>query len=172
METLSTQRLQRRGRKTNQSNISTLLEPLSNNSRTVMSQATAGVSARIRHGFNHSFCLRDVAWIRPAYVSTKRGDDGTTSPTVLTRQNPISKQSKYRFVSLQHHSLIIAQTWKGCSWGHFKKGSTTRAWRLRWVRSSSINLRSLVTPYRHPISSIRSSRPGQSMVAQSRYKTA
>jgi hypothetical protein len=36
--------------------------------------------------FSHSFCLRDVAWIRPAYAWTKRGDVGTTSPTVLDRQ--------------------------------------------------------------------------------------
>jgi hypothetical protein len=35
--------------------------------------------------FSHSFCLRDVAWIRLAYALTKRDDVGTTSPTVLTR---------------------------------------------------------------------------------------
>src|ERR1700677_3068646 len=46
---------------------------------------------------------------------TKRGDVGTTSPTVLARQEPLPKQSKYKFASLQHHPLIIAQTWNGCS---------------------------------------------------------
>ena len=36
--------------------------------------------------FSHSFCLRDVAWIRPAYTLTRRGDVGATIPTVLARQ--------------------------------------------------------------------------------------
>jgi hypothetical protein len=48
-------------------------------------------------------------------VWTKRGDVGTTSPTVLARQEPLPKQSKYRSASLQHHPLIIAQAWNGCS---------------------------------------------------------
>jgi len=52
--------------------------------------------------FSHNFCLRDVAWIHPAYVRTKRGDVGTTSPTVLARQKSLPKQSKHRFASLQH----------------------------------------------------------------------
>jgi hypothetical protein len=52
--------------------------------------------------FSRNFCLRDVAWIRLAYVSTKRGDVGATSRTVLARQDPLIKQSKHRFVSLQH----------------------------------------------------------------------
>ena len=62
--------------------------------------------------FRDNFCLRNVAWIRPAYLSTKRGDVGTTSPTVLARREPLSKQSKDKFASLQHHPLIIAQAWK------------------------------------------------------------
>src|ERR1017187_633217 len=106
----------------------------------------AGVSARIRPGFSHSFCLRDVAWFRLAYVSTKRGDVGTTSPTVLARRELLTKQSKHRLASLQHHPLIIAQAWKGCSWGHFKKGNATHALEgcggyrpLRQVRSRSVS---------------------------------
>jgi hypothetical protein len=35
---------------------------------------------------SHNSCLRDVAWIRPAYTLTKRGDVGATIPTVLARQ--------------------------------------------------------------------------------------
>jgi hypothetical protein len=65
--------------------------------------------------FSHNFCLRDAAWIHPAYVWTKRGDVGTTNPTELARQEPLPKRSKYRFASLQHHPLIIAQAWNGCS---------------------------------------------------------
>jgi hypothetical protein len=53
--------------------------------------------------FSHSFCLHDVAWIRPAYLLTKRGDVGTASPTARVRQEPPPSQSKYRFASLQHH---------------------------------------------------------------------
>jgi hypothetical protein len=74
--------------------------------------------------FSHNFCLRDVAWIHPAYVRTKRGDVGTTSPTVLARQKPLPKQSKHRFASLQHHPLIIAQAWNGCSSSPQGSGST------------------------------------------------
>jgi hypothetical protein len=62
--------------------------------------------------FSDNFCLRNVAWIRPAYLLTKRGDVGTTSPTVLARREPLSKQSKDEFASPQHHPLIIAQAWK------------------------------------------------------------
>ena len=69
----------------------------------------------IRPGFQSEFCLRDGAWIHPAYMRTKRGDVGTTRPTVLARQKPLPKQSKYRLASPQHHSLIIAQAWNGCS---------------------------------------------------------
>jgi hypothetical protein len=36
--------------------------------------------------FSHNFCLRDVAWIHPAYAWTKRGLVGTTSPTVLASE--------------------------------------------------------------------------------------
>jgi hypothetical protein len=57
--------------------------------------------------FSPSFCLRDVAWIRPAYMLTKRGDVGATSPTVLVRQGPPPKQSKHKFAPLQHRLLII-----------------------------------------------------------------
>jgi hypothetical protein len=63
---------------------------------------SAGVSARTRPGFSHSFCLRDVAWFRLAYAWTKRGDVGTTRPTVLARQELLTTQSKYRFALLQH----------------------------------------------------------------------
>jgi hypothetical protein len=41
--------------------------------------------------FSHSSCLRDVAWIRPAYALTKRGDVGTTAPTLLARQELLPK---------------------------------------------------------------------------------
>jgi hypothetical protein len=82
--------------------------------------------------FSHSSCLRDVAWIRPACVLTKRGDVGTTSPTALIRQEPPPKQSKYSFASLQHHppdyrSTPNTRKRKGCSWGPFKKGEGTHA---------------------------------------------
>jgi hypothetical protein len=56
-----------------------------------------------------------VACIHPDYVWTKRGDVGTTSPTVLARQEPLPKRSKHRFASLQHYLLIIAEAWNGCS---------------------------------------------------------
>ena len=59
--------------------------------------------------FSHNFCLHSVAWIHPAHVWTKRGDIDTTSPTVLARQEPLPKQSKYRFTPFQHLPLIIAQ---------------------------------------------------------------
>lgn len=65
--------------------------------------------------FSHNFCSRDVAWFHPAYVWTKRGDVGTTSPTVLVRLEPLPEQPRYRLASLQHHPLIIAQAWGGCS---------------------------------------------------------
>ena len=42
-------------------------------------------------------------------MSTNLGDVGTTSPTVPARQQPPPRQSKYRFASLQHHSLTIAR---------------------------------------------------------------
>ena len=82
---------------------------------------TAGVSARFRPGFSHSFCLRDVAWIHPAYALTKRGDVGATDPTRLARQWRLTKQSRHRFASLLHHPLIIAHAWKGCSWATLRK---------------------------------------------------
>jgi hypothetical protein len=82
--------------------------------------------------FSHSFCLRDVAWIRPADMLTMRADVGTTSPTVRVHREPPPNQSKYRFASLQHHppdyrSTPTTRKWKGCSWGHFKKADATHA---------------------------------------------
>jgi hypothetical protein len=68
----------------------------------IPSATSLGISPLVRQlselsetAFSHSSCLRDVAWIHLAYAWTKRDDVGTTSPTVLSRQNPISKQSKY-----------------------------------------------------------------------------
>jgi len=58
--------------------------------------------------FSHSSCVRAAAWIYLAYWWTKRGDVGTTSPTILTRQKTLSKQSKYRFVSLEHRHHFTA----------------------------------------------------------------
>jgi len=89
--------------------------------------------------FNHSFCLRDVAWIRPAYSSTKRADVGATSPSVLVRQWPLPKQSKHQFASWQHHILIIAQAWKACSWTHFKKNPSIRDSRWYVQRAKKLN---------------------------------
>jgi hypothetical protein len=69
----------------------------------------------VQGSLNHNFCLHDVAWIHRAWLWTKRGDVGTTSPTTPARQKPRPKQSKHRFASLQHHPLIIAQAWKSGS---------------------------------------------------------
>jgi hypothetical protein len=67
--------------------------------------------------FNHSCRLRDVAWIHPAYLLTKRGDVGTASPTARVRQEPPPSQSKYRFVSLQHHPSDYRSTMERLSFG-------------------------------------------------------
>lgn len=55
--------------------------------------------------FSHSFCLRDVAWIRPAYVLTKHGDVGTTSPTVRVRQGP--PQTNPNVGSHHYHTIPL-----------------------------------------------------------------
>ena len=90
--------------------------------------------------FSHSFCLRGVASIRPAYALTKRADVGATDPILLARQWRLTTQSKHRFASLLHLPLIIAQAWKARSWGHSKKENPTHGMdrsRLRYRRKRS-----------------------------------
>jgi hypothetical protein len=79
--------------------------------------------------FSHSLCLRGVAWIRPAYALTKRGDVGATYPTLLARQWRLTKQSKHRFASLLHLPLIIAQAWKAVLGAILRK----RIRRMGWI---------------------------------------